>query len=115
MKEFGRSSRTVWLPDVFGYPASLPQIFKKCGKDYFMTIKLTWNNHNKFPYKSFVWKGIDGTEILAHMAPQGTYNSSATPLALVKSEQGNNDGAKEGLLVYGIGDGGGGPVKPLWK
>lgn len=109
LKEFGRSSRTVWLPDVFGYPASLPQIFKKCGKDYFMTIKLTWNNHNKFPYKSFVWKGIDGTEILAHMAPQGTYNSSATPLALVKSEQGNDEGAKEGLLVYGIGDGGGGP------
>lgn len=108
-KEFGKSSDMVWLPDVFGYPASLPQIFKGCGKDYFMTIKLTWNTHNKFPYKTFVWEGIDGSKVLAHMAPQGTYSSSATPLAVVKSEKGNDRGMNEGLLVYGIGDGGGGP------
>ncbi len=56
MDEFGKTSKMVWLPDVFGYPASLPQIIKKCGKDYFMTIKLTWNTHNKFPYKTFMWR-----------------------------------------------------------
>lgn len=109
LREFGKSSRMVWLPDVFGYPASLPQIFKGCGKDYFMTIKLTWNTHNKFPYKTFVWQGIDGTSVLAHMAPQGTYCSSATPFAIVNSERGNDKGVHEGLIVYGIGDGGGGP------
>lgn len=108
-REFGKTSRMVWLPDVFGYPASLPQIFKGCCKDYFMTIKLTWNTHNKFPHKTFVWQGIDGSEVLAHMAPQGTYCSSATPFAVVKSERGNDKGIHEGLLVYGIGDGGGGP------
>ena len=111
LDEFGKTSKMVWLPDVFGYPGSLPQIFKKCGKDYFMTIKLTWNTHNKFPYKTFIWKGIDGTELLSHMAPQGTYNSTATPMALVKSDIGNpqKDEIDKALLIYGVGDGGGGP------
>lgn len=110
-KEFGKSSKVVWLPDVFGYPASLPQIFRGCGKDYFATIKLTWNNHNKFPYKTFNWKGIDGSEILSHMAPQGNYNSSASPMAFVKSFKGNPQSkeVKHALMIFGIGDGGGGP------
>ena len=109
--EFGKTSKMVWLPDVFGYPASLPQIIKKCGKDYFMTIKLTWNTHNKFPYKTFLWKGIDGTEVLSHMAPQGNYNSTASPMAMTLSNRGNPQKDKIGkaLLIYGVGDGGGGP------
>lgn len=109
--EFGKHCKVVWLPDVFGYPASLPQIIKKCGRDYFMTIKLTWNMQNKFPYKTFMWKGIDGTGVLSHMAPQGTYNSSASPLALINSDKGNPQEKEidKALLIFGIGDGGGGP------
>lgn len=109
--EFGKHCKVVWLPDVFGYPASLPQIIKKCGREYFMTIKLTWNMQNQFPYKTFLWKGIDGSEVLSHMAPQGTYNSSASPVAIVKSDINNphKDQIDKALLVFGIGDGGGGP------
>ena len=109
--EFGKQCKMVWLPDVFGYPASLPQIMKKCGRDYFMTIKLSWNTVNKFPYKTFLWKGIDGSEILSHLAPQGNYNSTASPMAITKSDNGNPQGDQidKALLIYGIGDGGGGP------
>ncbi|MDE6372350.1 MAG: alpha-mannosidase, partial [Clostridia bacterium] len=109
--EFGKTCKMVWLPDVFGYPASLPQIMKKCGRDYFMTIKLSWNTVNKFPYKTFLWKGIDGSEILSHLAPQGNYNSTASPMAITKSDNGNPqaDQIDKALLIYGIGDGGGGP------
>ena len=109
--EFGVKCKMVWLPDVFGYPASLPQIFKKCGRDYFMTIKLSWNTRNKFPYKTFIWKGIDGSEVITHMPPQGDYNSTASPMAIVKSEQKNSEKeiVDKALLVYGVGDGGGGP------
>ena len=109
--EFGKHCKVVWLPDVFGYPASLPQIIRKCGREYFMTIKLTWNMQNKFPYKTFVWKGIDGSEVLSHMAPQGNYNSTATPMAITKSNKGNPHDKEihKALLIYGIGDGGGGP------
>ncbi|MDE5616199.1 MAG: alpha-mannosidase, partial [Clostridia bacterium] len=58
-----------------------------------------------------VWKGIDGSEVLSHMAPQGNYNSTATPMAITKSDKGNPQAKEIGkaLLIYGIGDGGGGP------
>ncbi|HOO22626.1 MAG TPA: glycoside hydrolase family 38 C-terminal domain-containing protein [Clostridia bacterium] len=108
--EMGVRSRMVWLPDVFGYPATLPQIIKGVGKDYFMTIKLSWNTYNKFPLQSFVWKGADGSEIIAHIAPEGNYNSDATPLNITKAEKLNvNKETGMALLIFGAGDGGGGP------
>ena len=110
-EEFGKDMKILWLPDVFGYTAALPQIMKKSGVDYFMTIKLSWSLINQFPHHTFIWKGIDGSEVLAHMPPEGTYNSSAAPRAIAKTERefldkGVSDRA---LLLFGIGDGGGGP------
>ncbi len=109
--EFGIDMRYLWLPDVFGYSAALPQILKKSGVDYFMTQKMSWNQVNKFPHHSFHWQGIDGTSVLTHMLPEETYNSSALPHAVNKTgsnyfEKGVSDQA---LLLFGIGDGGGGP------
>ena len=109
--EFGIDMRYLWLPDVFGYSAALPQILKKSGVDYFMTQKMSWNQVNKFPHHSFHWQGIDGTSVLTHMLPEETYNSSALPRAVNKT--GNNYFEKgvsdQALLLFGIGDGGGGP------
>mgnify|MGYP000509031282 FL=1 len=65
--EFGIDSKILWLPDVFGYSGALPQIMKECGIDYFMTTKLAWNQIDKFPHDTFMWKGIDGTGILTHL------------------------------------------------
>lgn len=110
-QEFGQDIRNLWLPDVFGYSAALPQILKKSGVDYFMTIKLSWSKFNKHPHHTFWWEGIDGSRILAHMPPEGTYNSSAAPRAVANSEQEFLDKgvSDECLLLFGIGDGGGGP------
>ena len=66
-EEFGVDNRILWLPDVFGYSGALPQIMKKCGIDYFMTTKLAWNQFNKVPYDTMMWRGIDGTEVLTHL------------------------------------------------
>ncbi|NLL56804.1 MAG: alpha-mannosidase [Clostridiales bacterium] len=110
VSEMGVRSRTVWLPDVFGFPATLPQIMKGCGKDYFMTIKLSWNTYNKFPLQSFVWQGADGSEIVSHIAPEGNYNSDATPFNITKANKLNvNKETGKALLIYGAGDGAGGP------
>ena len=110
-QEFGVDVRHLWLPDVFGYSGALPQILKLAGVDYFMTQKLSWNQVNHFPHHSFHWVGIDGTEVLAHMLPEETYNSPALPRGVVKieknyAEKGVSDQA---LMLFGIGDGGGGP------
>jgi alpha-mannosidase len=123
-KEFGVDSRVLWLPDVFGYPWSLPQIARKCGIDYFLTSKISWNQFNRFPYDTFRWRGIDGTDLLTHFitTPDGhpestiyTYNGTLEP-SEVKGMWDNyrqKEANDELLQLFGWGDGGGGPTKEM--
>ena len=110
-EEFGIEVKDLWLPDVFGYSAALPQILKKCGINYFMTQKISWNETNNFPHHTFNWEGIDGTRILTHFLPTNNYNLGNTPKELIESENryAQSDISDEFLNLYGIGDGGGGP------
>lgn len=110
-EEFGKDMKILWLPDVFGYSAALPQLMKKSGVDYFMTTKLGWGNrHNKHPHQTFVWRGIDGSEVLTHMPPEGSYSSFALPSVIKKIEGLYEDKGVCGrvMMPFGIGDGGGG-------
>jgi alpha-mannosidase len=109
--EFSIDVKSLWLPDVFGYSGALPQLLKKAGIKYFMTTKLSWNEFNQFPYHTFTWKGIDGTEVLVHLPPNDTYNSPANPQHILRSkEQYLEKGmGQNALMLFGIGDGGGGP------
>lgn len=110
-EEFGKDVKVLWLPDVFGYSAALPQILKKSGNEVFMTQKLSWSQHNRFPHQTFRWRGIDGTEIFTHMLPEDTYNSPLLPRGVRKAEENYIDSGvcDEALMLFGIGDGGGGP------
>ena len=122
-KEFGQRTRTLWLPDVFGYSAAMPQILKKSGVDYFMTSKLSWSEFNLSPYDTFQWKGIDGSEVLTHFTPsrdfgaeQGdlayftTYNAMLNPNQIRGGWQRFQQKALDNhfIVSYGYGDGGGG-------
>lgn len=75
-EEFGQEHKILWLPDVFGYSAALPQIMEKCGIESFMTTKISWNEVNKIPYDSFWWEGIDGTRILTHFITARDYSNN---------------------------------------
>jgi alpha-mannosidase len=110
-KELGYVTKDVWIPDVFGYAASLPQIMRKSGVEYFLTQKISWNQFNKFPHHTFLWEGIDGTRIFSHFPPADTYNADTGPKELLRNVQNFKelDRATRSLLVYGWGDGGGGP------
>ena len=112
-EEFGLTDddlRLCWLPDTFGYNGNLPQILRKSGMDWFMTIKLSWNKVTVFPYRTFTWKGIDGTPVLVHMAPEGDYNSRGAADNLLSGLAKYPEKAlNTALLVFGSGDGGGGP------
>ena len=44
-----------------------------------MTQKLSWNQFTRPPHDSFRWRGIDGSEVLAHLPPVGTYNAELEP------------------------------------
>lgn len=110
-EEFDKDMNIVFLPDVFGYTGALPQIMRKSGIEYFLTIKLSWNTYNVFPHHSFIWKGIDGSDVIVHMPPEGVYNSSGAPRAAKFIEKNFIDKGclDECLMMFGIGDGGGGP------
>jgi alpha-mannosidase len=112
-EEFGISyedMRLCWLPDTFGYNGNLPQILRKSGMDWIQTIKLSWNKVNNFPYRTFTWQGIDGSSVLVHMPPEGDYNSRAAADGLLRGVlQYPEHDLETALLVYGAGDGGGGP------
>lgn len=115
-EEFGVRPRACWLPDVFGYPGSLPQILKGCGLDYFMTNKLHWQARNPFPVHLFWWEGIDGTRVLAHIPRlKSYYNGWPNPeeLNLAWENFGQKAAYPEVLFPFGHGDGGGGPTEEM--
>ncbi|MBK4349066.1 alpha-mannosidase [Lacisediminihabitans changchengi] len=111
--EFGlqpEDMRLCWLPDTFGYSGNLPQILTKSGMDWFQTIKLAWNKVTVFPHRTFRWEGIDGSSVLVHMPPEGDYNSRGAADGLLRGlAQYPEKALNTALLVYGSGDGGGGP------
>ena len=122
--EFGVDSKILWLPDVFGYSANLPQICKKSGIDYFYTTKIGWNEYTKFPYDTFRWRGLDGSTVLTHFGCainyseietdwMTTYNPTTEPgfvLGAWKRYQ-QKDINRDLLFDFGYGDGGGGPTQ----
>ena len=126
-EEFDVDSKILFLPDVFGYSAALPQILKKSGIDYFVTSKISWNDTNQMPVDSFVWEGIDGTEIYStfittqdacpdhktnrYTTYVGHMNPSEVMGTWDRYQQKNY--TKHVLTTYGIGDGGGGPTKEM--
>ena len=111
--EFGYEVKNLWLPDVFGYSASLPQILKLAGVDFFTTQKISWNESNLFPHHSFLWEGIDGTRIRTHFLPYSSYNATNRPAEMIAGERAftQADVSDDWLNLYGIGDGGGGPSR----
>ncbi len=109
--EFGVDVRNLWLPDVFGYSASTPQIMKQAGCDYFLTQKISWSQVNRFPHHTFRWVGVDGSEVLTHFLPENDYNADASPEhRKAAQDRFNEAGYLPGFMsLIGIGDGGGGP------
>ncbi len=111
----GAPSPVLWLPDAFGFSGSLPTVMKLAGVDYFFTNKLSWNMINRFPHSSFRWRGLDGSEVLAHVSRATGYNNPARPRNLRLESEANrqSDVHDEFLLPCGWGDGGGGPTADI--
>ncbi|KAI0351116.1 hypothetical protein OH77DRAFT_1506678 [Trametes cingulata] len=112
---FGIRCKTAWLPDSFGLTGALPQLIRLADMDYFFTQKLSWNNINNFPHSTFNWVGIDGTQVLCHMTPVDTYTAQATVGDVNKglTNHKNLESSDTSLLVFGNGDGGGGPLAKM--
>lgn len=123
-QKFGVTPRIVWLPDTFGYSAALPQLMRLSGLDMFVTHKLSWNDTNRMPYEAFHWQGIDGTKVPAYFLTTQKYeydgiNTTYCPDLVPSHVLGTwkrfsqKETLDELFLVYGHGDGGGGPTRAM--
>ena len=111
----GRNSRVLWLPDLFGFSACLPQLMKLSGVDYFFTTKTTWNTTNRFPHSSFVWRGAGGHAVVSHVTQGVQFNNTLAVAEINASARQNQQGDihNEVLMPNGYGDGGGGPSEEM--
>jgi len=133
LEKFGKISKIGWLSDTFGYCWTLPQILKKSGSDYFYTNKMQWSDTNDWPFVAFYWQSQDGSKVLAYtysytlnllfQTPNlGDFTKVGrlfkNPGFVFNYEDGfqrvnqfkGDKPLKEFGFVYGIGDGGGGPI-----
>jgi len=121
---FGVRPRILWLPDTFGYSAALPQLMAQAGLDTFVTHKMSWNDTNRMPFDTFHWQGIDGSRVPAWFltsqransaAFRTTYNPELTPDFVIGTWQRYSQKhlSDEVFMVYGYGDGGGGPTREM--
>ena len=121
---FGIAPKICWLPDTFGYSAALPQLMAQSGLEVFITHKMSWNDTNRMPHEMFFWQGLDGTQVPAYFLTTQKYeydgiNTTYCPDLVPShvmgawkrfSQKGLHD---ELFLVYGHGDGGGGPTRAM--
>jgi len=108
---------TLWLPDVFGYAAALPQILSGCRIKYFITSKINWNDTTRFPYETFIWRGIDGTGVKTHflstLGSGAGYNGKVVPIELndIWNSVQHKEVQSACVKSIGEGDGGGGTLR----
>ncbi|KAB8289075.1 alpha-mannosidase [Bifidobacterium ramosum] len=116
-EHLGVEPKGIWLPDSFGYTGAWPQIARRAGYEWFLTQKISWNDTTKFPHHSFLWRGIDGTPIFTHFPPSDTYSAWCEVKELDYAEKNfrDKDLADRSLLLFGFGDGGGGPTRDMME
>lgn len=109
-RTFGRRARVGFLPDSFGHPSTLPQILRSSGLEYFVFWR-PLPHELDLPSNLFWWEGSDGTRILS--ARLETYNSNPRDVedTLNASIEWRPAGSPEWIVVFGVGNHGGGPTR----
>lgn len=117
-EEFGVKSTDIFLPDCFGFGWQLPTLASHCSLIGFSTQKLQWrykpfHGNEKMPFKIGLWKGIDGSKIMAALDGRnyttrydGSDLSNNEELLKLVAESPSN----KAFRYYGTGDIGGSPT-----
>ncbi|EAE2482183.1 mannosylglycerate hydrolase [Listeria innocua] len=76
-REMGHSMAVGYVPDAFGQGGNMPRIYKEFGISKF----LFWRGvaDNRLKQTEFIWRGDDGTEMLAEQIPFGYYYGANIP------------------------------------
>ncbi len=107
MERFGVEPSTAVNFDPFGHSRGLVQIIKKSGYSSYLFCRPD-HHFLDLPDLDFIWVGYDGSEILAHR-PYDHYNSGKGQAAdKIRKWLKQNSSRRNGLLLWGIGNHGGG-------
>lgn len=112
-QKFGVDVTLGWNPDSFGYNWAMPQVYKKCGINAFLTQKLTWNDTNVWPHRAFWWESADGSRIFSYFPTDYVGHVLGPRLITDLAAFAGATGYKRTDHLYGIGDHGGGPTRDM--
>ncbi|MCE2699009.1 MAG: alpha-mannosidase [Anabaena sp. 49633_E8] len=113
LQKFGKTSSVVWVPDTFGFCATLPQFLANAGIEFFVTQKLRWNDTTKFDYDLFWWRSLDGSQTLSFMSAPIGETIEPVKMAKYACEWKTQTGLQDSLWLPGVGDHGGGPTRDM--
>ncbi|MBD2603505.1 alpha-mannosidase [Scytonema hofmannii FACHB-248] len=113
LERFGKVSTIVWVPDTFGFCATLPQFLALAGIEFFVTQKLRWNDTTKFDYGAFWWRSPDGSEVFSYMSALIGEGIDPVKMASYACEWQSQTGLQDSLWLPGVGDHGGGPTRDM--
>jgi alpha-mannosidase len=110
LEKFGVEPRTAVNLDPFGHSRGLVQILAKSGYHSYLFCRPDPKSC-PLPQADFVWLGYDGSAIPAHRAPDHYNSRRGQAGAKITTWLEENRGRSEGLLLWGIGNHGGGPSR----
>jgi alpha-mannosidase len=113
LEKFGKVSTIVWVPDTFGFCATLPQFLAMAGIEFFVTQKLRWNDTTKFDYGAFWWRSPDGSEVFSYMSALIGEGIDPVKMASSACEWQIQTGLEDSLWLPGVGNHGGGPTRDM--
>ena len=109
-EKFGTEPKTAINLDPFGHTRGLVQILKKSGYSSYLFCRPD-QKELELPGDDFIWVGYDGSEILAHRSRYHYNSQKGKAKEKVKNWMAENPDQKTGMLLWGIGDHGGGPSR----
>jgi len=100
-----------WAPDTFGHAATVPTYLRQGGVRY-LYLHRPGVEQQPVP-EAFWWEGPDGSRILVRNDQKRGYNCSIQPDQIIGAMEAMQQsvGIDLAMLVYGVGDHGGGPTR----
>ncbi len=109
-KKFGVEPKTAINFDSFGHTRGLVQILKKAGYTSYLFCRPD-QNWLPLPAEDFMWLGYDGSEIVTHRATEHYNSPKGQAAQRIQKWTRDNPDRTFGILLWGIGNHGGGPSR----
>ena len=109
-EKFGVRPATAVNLDPFGHPQGLVQILKKAGFTSYLFCRPD-QAACPLPADDFTWVGYDGSTIIGHRASEFYNSPYGHAVDKVQKWMAGNGEREVGLILWGVGDHGGGPSR----